>query len=351
MRTLVLGFTGWVCMSVAGLAQAQDLTIATVTRPPFSFTENGVDTGFSIDLWREVAELLDRDFTIRRVDQFGEMLDLARTGQVDAAVANISITADREIAMDFSQPIFESGLQIMVPTESTGTVSLASALLSREVLMAILAAFAVLFLGGMAMWWFERRAQPYFERPAKEAMFPSFWWALNLVVNGGFEERVPRTWPGRIFAVLLVVSSLFVVSIFVAKITAVLTVSALQSNVNSVNDLYGKQVGTLGGSTAARFLDDRNIRFAAFSGLDEMLSDFEEGTLDAVVFDVPILAYYAKNSNGYAHLTGAVFQKENYGIALPSGSALAEPINQALLRLRENGIYGQLRRKWFGEAN
>ena len=51
----------------------------------------------------------------------------------------------------------------------------------------------------------------------------------------------------------------------------------------------------------------------------------------------------------FGQLSGPTFQHENYGIALPSGSELVEPINQALLELREDGTYAQIYRKWFGE--
>lgn len=183
-------------------------------------------------------------------------------------------------------------------------------------------------------------------------MFPSFWWALNLVVNGGFEERVPRSFFGRIFAVLLVLSSLFIVSVFVARITAVMTVEAINENITSVNDLYGREVGTIEGSTAASFLDNRDIAFIGKPDLDSLKAGFAAEEFDAVVFDAPVLAFYAKNSGeGIATLTGPVFLRENYGIAMPSGSTLKEPINQSLLKLRENGEYDRLRRKWFGSLN
>jgi polar amino acid transport system substrate-binding protein len=327
---------------------AQDLRIATVTRPPFSLVEDGNDRGFSIDLWEAVSKDLGREYSLVRVEKFSDMLGLVERGEVDAAVANISVTSQREQVMDFSQPIFESGLQIMV--HSTGSVgSIWSVIFSGELILAIIAAFVALLAAGMLMWRFERKAQPYFDLPAKSAMFPAFWWALNLIVNGGFEERAPRSAAGRFFGVFLVVSSLFFVSIFVAKITSVLTVNAIQSSVNEVNDLNGKRVGTIEGSTAANFLETRDMRFVAFSDLQMMLSSFEQLELDAVVFDAPILAYYAHTTKGPAsQLVGPIFLRENYGIALPSGSALAEPINQSLLKLREDGTYTRIYRKWFG---
>ncbi len=332
----------------ASAASAQDLTVATVTRPPFSMIEDGKDTGFSVDLWQALAADLDRDFSFRRTSEFGEMLDSVRNGTVDAAIANISITASREKEMDFSQPIFESGLQILVKRGQQSDLSVFRALLSRDMLTAIILAFVLLLAGGMLMWHFEKKSQPYFEKPAREALFPAFWWALNLVVNGGFEERVPRTFFGRIFGVFLVISSLFIVSIFVAKITAVLTVDAIQNSVNSVTDLHRRNVATINGSTASNFLNNREISYRGYSDLQEMLVAFENDIFDVVVFDAPVLAFYANNSLGIAKVVGPVFQRENYGIALPTGSPLAEDINQSLLRLREDGTYDGLYRKWFG---
>lgn len=330
------------------LAQSDPLNITTVTRPPFSMVENGQDTGFSIDLWRAIAEELGTEFEITRVDQFGDMLVAVENGTADGAIANISITADREQAMDFTFPIYASGLQILVPADAPGG-SIWSLILRRDLMLAVLGAFAALWAAGMVMWALERRHQDYFNSTAKDANFPAFWWALNLVVNGGFEQLAPRSFLGRIIGTLMVVSSLFIVSIFVAKITATLTVNAINSNVSGINDLYDKRVGTIGGSTAAGFMDQRDLRFVTFEGLEPMYAAFEDGSVDALVFDAPILAYYV-NTRGadQAMLVGNVFLPENYGMALPAGSALAEPINQALLRLRERGDYASIQRKWFG---
>jgi len=330
---------------------AQDLKIMTVTREPFSMQERGDETGFSMDLWNEVAEDLGWSYDIIRVDSFSEMLDAVSSGEADAAVANISITSSRETIMDFSQPIFESGLQIMAPAEG-GNVSIWNAVLSLDLLLAIAAAFAILFGGGMLMWHFERRYQEYFDLTARDAMFPAFWWALNLVVNGGFEERQPRSPMGRVFGVFMVISSLFVVSIFVARITAVLTVDAIQSQVTNIGDLYGKTIGTVENSTAADFLERRDLNFVDYPNPTELIEAFEQKEIDVVVFDAPILAYYAANDGkGKARVVGNLFVPENYGIALQSGSQLAEPINQSLLRLREDGTYDAIHRKWFGSSN
>ena len=82
-----------------------------------------------------------------------------------------------------------------------------------------------------------------------------------------------------------------------------------------------------------------------------MLTAFETDTIEVVVFDAPILAYYVQTrGQGQARLLDRIFKPENYGMALPTGSPLREEINQSLLRLRENGTYDSLVTKWFGSA-
>lgn len=332
------------------LAQSQNITISTVTREPFSMQVGDEHTGFSIELWRQLAGELDLNTTFLRKDSFGGMLDAVKNNEVDGAIANISITSGRERDMDFTQPIFESGLQIMIPFEGQNG-SVFSALLTWDIFAALAIAVVLLFGGGMLMWVFERHKSEYFKRPAKEAAFPAFWWALNLVVNGGFEERMPQSRAGRGFAVILVVASLFVVSVFVATITAAITVDALQSDINSLSDLEGKRIGTVSGSTAETFMQNRDFVTIGVDGLDELFGAFEDGDLDAVIFDKPILAYYvATRGAKTAQLLDRVFKPENYGIALPSDSPLREPLNQSLLRLREDGTYDRLRKKWFGSG-
>ncbi|WP_424941559.1 transporter substrate-binding domain-containing protein [Aliiroseovarius sp. S253] len=335
-------------MTAVSYAQTSDLEFVTVERPPFAISGEGEPTGFAIDLMTAIAAEMGQTVSFEVTESFPEMLGRVENIAADGAIANISITRDREARMDFSQPIYHGGLRIMVPREQGG-VSIWSTLLSLDLALAILAAFALLLGGGMLMWVFERDKQPYFEGTARQAMFPAFWWALNLVVNGGFEERMPRSLFGRLFGTFLVISSLFVVSVFVAHITASLTVSAISGSIHSVSDLDGKRVGTTEGSTAATFLEERSMVYSGYDSLDALLGDFEQGELDAVIFDGPILAHYAQNEGAqYGEVLDSVFRPESYGIALPTGSPLREDINVALLRLIETGVYSDLSVKWFG---
>lgn len=351
LRHLAAVFLALICMTTVSYAQASDLDFVTVERPPFAMSDEDGATGFAIDLMTAIAVEMGQTVSFEVAESFPDMLGQVEDTRADGAIANISITRDREARMDFSQPIYHGGLRIMVPRNQEG-ISIWSTLFSLDLALAILAAFALLLGGGMLMWFFERDKQPYFEGSARQAIFPSFWWALNLVVNGGFEERMPRSAFGRFFGTFLVISSLFIVSVFVAHITASITVSAISGSIHSVSDLDGKRVGTTEGSTAAIFLEERNMVYAGYDSLDALLGDFEQGELDAVIFDGPILAFYTQNEGAqYGEVLGSVFRPESYGIALPTGSPLREEINVALLRLIETGAYSDLSEKWFGRPH
>ncbi len=312
---------------------------------------NGGHTGFSIELLDIAAEDLGLTISYDRRESFADMMSAVEQANVHGAIANISITASREEIMDFSQPIFDGGVQVMLHPTPDRASQLFSVLFTRDVGLLVLSAMVLLLAGGMVMWVFERKRQPYFDLSARDAVFPAFWWALNIVVNGGFEERMPRSRPGRVFGVVLVVASLFIVSIFVAQITAALTVNAIQESVENLNDLDGRRVGSIEGSTSAQFLDNRGVTAIGFQDPDALFQAFEEDRLDAVVFDGPILAHYVEVAGpDEARLLERVYRPEKYGMALPTGSIHREPINQVILRMREDGRYDDLLSKWFGNA-
>lgn len=128
-----------------------------------------------------------------------------------------------------------------------------------------------------------------------------------------------------------------------------MTVNELRSDIESVSDLYGKRVGTTRGSTAAAFLQSRGIDHKGFDDISAMFAAIGKGGLDAIVHDAPVLRYFATTQGrGTTRVVGSVFKPEKYGIVMAQGSRYVEPVNRALLALRENGSYDEIYRRWFG---
>ena len=102
--------------------------------------------------------------------------------------------------------------------------------------------------------------------------------------------QMPRTPVSRLLGVMLVASSMYLVSVFTAQIASVMTVDAIIGSIYSVNDLYGKEVGTISVSTLANFSNRRKIEFTSYPDLQEVLTAVENDELSVPVFGAPILS-------------------------------------------------------------
>jgi len=120
------------------------LIIGTRHVPPFAIhTEDGSWKGISIDLWREIASELDLTYELRETDLKG-MVGGLQDGTYDAAVAALTMTAEREELIDFTHPFYNSGLGIAVPaTSSSGWAGLLARFASAD-LAKVIAGLAVL---------------------------------------------------------------------------------------------------------------------------------------------------------------------------------------------------------------
>lgn len=115
-----------------GAARADDLIVATDTAfVPFEFKEGDKYVGFDIDLWDAIAQEIGVTYELRPMD-FAGIIPALQTGQVDVALAGITIKPERQEVIDFSDGYYDSGLLLMVPTDSaiTGYADLAGKTLS-----------------------------------------------------------------------------------------------------------------------------------------------------------------------------------------------------------------------------
>ena len=175
--------------------------------------------------------------------------------------------------------------------------------------------------------------------------------AIVLVALGWFLMRSIAGASGGIIGVVAMVGGFSLLLVAAGTITAQITVRALQSNVQTIDDLQARIVGTVAGSTSDSFLKKNGIQFQGFGDPDAMLRAFERDEINAVVFDGPILAHYQQTRGaGLARLIDKVYRPENYGILLPTGSALKEEIDLALLQFREDGTYDTILTRWFGNS-
>jgi len=84
----------------------QPLIVGTKESPPFSMkTSDGQWTGLSIHLWRQIALELNFRSEFREL-ALKQLLDGVTDGSLDAAVAALTITPEREKNFDFTHAFY-----------------------------------------------------------------------------------------------------------------------------------------------------------------------------------------------------------------------------------------------------
>jgi polar amino acid transport system substrate-binding protein len=331
--------------------QERELAVAVRVVQPFVMKHDDKLTGFSIDLWQSLASTAGIPFRFIEKGPLSELLGSVESREADLAIAAISITAAREQRFDFSLPMFDSGLQIMVRADGdSGGLSFAAIrnLLTSGPMPGMLALLAALILIPAHIVWLVERKHPnsivsssYFP-----GIFSAIWWATGAAQ--GQQLDYPKSVVGRAISGLSIFVSVIFIAYFTANVTSALTVQQLKGDIDGPEDLPGKKVATVTGSTAAGYLRANNIAFSDRPNVREAIQLLLEKQVDAVVFDAPVLLYFAATEGkAKVNVVGSVFRKEAYGIMFQQGSPLRKRINENLLKLREDGTYDTLYRKWF----
>ena len=127
MRGLLKFAAAAVLSLSATVAMSDDLIVATDTAfVPFEFKEGDKYVGFDIDMWDAIASDLGVTYELRPMD-FNGIIPALQTGQVDVALAGITIKDSRKEVIDFSDGYYDSGFLLMVPAvcDITGEADLA----------------------------------------------------------------------------------------------------------------------------------------------------------------------------------------------------------------------------------
>lgn len=116
-------FTLMIIVAACGTGANGDSKVYTVATDsnfkPFEYLnpETGELEGFDIELMQEIAKRADFEIEFETMD-FDGLLAGMQSGRYPIGIAGMSITKEREESLDFSIPYYDSGLMMMVPTDS-----------------------------------------------------------------------------------------------------------------------------------------------------------------------------------------------------------------------------------------
>jgi ABC-type amino acid transport substrate-binding protein len=100
-----------------GGVQGKITVASNVAYPPFEFSPKGKPKGFDIDLMNEIAKRAGFEVRYENV-QFDSILRGLDADLFDASISAMSITAERERQLDFSDPYFNADQALLVQSDS-----------------------------------------------------------------------------------------------------------------------------------------------------------------------------------------------------------------------------------------
>ncbi len=324
------------------------IVVATRHLPPFSIkNDDGTWTGISIELWDDVARDAKIDYRIEDAGSVAAMLDGLGT-KYGAAVGAITLTAEREELYDFTHPFYSTGLGIATRPQRSGWLGVTERLFSGDVLRVLFVVTALLFLFGLVIWLIERKKNPHFGGPAREGIGSGVWWSAVTMTTVGYGDKVPVTFAGRLVSLVWMYAAVVMVSLFTAVVTSTLTVSQLESRVRGPEDLPKLAAGAVASTTSEAYMRRESIAFRAFDSVEDGMDAVASGTIDAFVFDAPVLRHLAHVKYDSVTVLPRTFERQDYAIALPAGSPLREEINRSIARRIRETWYQDMLIRYLG---
>ncbi|CAN7937960.1 unnamed protein product, partial [Ixodes hexagonus] len=300
--------------------------ITTIVQPPFIVRKNGSNgenqfEGYCIDLINHIKEILKFEYVITEVKdkmfgsidkttkQWNGMIRELVDKNADIALGPISVMAERETVVDFTVPYYDLvGISILMKKpEVKSSLFKFLTVLEGNVWGCILAAY---FFTSFLMYLFDRLS-PYSYRNNKEKykddeekrdfnLKECLWFCMtSLTPQGGGEA--PRNLSGRLVAATWWLFGFIIIASYTANLAAFLTVSRLDSPIESLDDLakqykikYAPQKDTSSMTYFERmaFIEEKFYDIWKNMSLDDTLSDEERAKL--AVWDYPVSDKYTK---------------------------------------------------------
>ncbi|MGB8852981.1 MAG: transporter substrate-binding domain-containing protein [Pirellulales bacterium] len=308
--------------------------------------------GVMIDVWENLAGRLGVETEFVRVDAFPALIDLATSGKADVALGPIAITEDRERVIDLTHSIFHSGLRVAVRQRNeTGFLAAVRSMLSWQLLELVGIVVALALISGHLLWWFERgRNDHSFPTAYPWGVGEALWWIMSTIMTGGCDDKHVDSVLGRSIAFAWMVGGISLIAAFTSVLTATMTADRVTGTIHGPRDLAGRVVGVQAAAVTGPVVRQRGAIPQEFPSINAALDALALGMVEAVVSENQQLMFLVSQaSRNSLRLVGPVFESFDYGLGLPPGSPLREPLNTAILRMREDGSLGRFIEEWFGK--
>ncbi|KAL9891638.1 glutamate receptor ionotropic, kainate 2 isoform X3 [Glossina fuscipes] len=352
---------------------------------PAKLEGNDQFEGFGIELIEELGKKLGFSYTFRLQEdnkygslnpvtkEWNGMLLEIMEDRADLGITDLTMTSDRESAVDFTIPFMNLGIAILFRKPMKEPPKLFSFMspFSGEVwlwlgISCVSVSLSMFILGRIspAEW---DNPYPCIEEPTElENQFSltnCFWFSIGALLQQG-SELAPKGFSTRSVASFWSFFILIMVSSYTANLAAFLTVESLSTPIENVEDLAANKGGVnygakLGGSTfnffqGAKFPTYQKMYEFMDSHPEYMTSTNAEGVTRvenenyAFLMESTTIEYITERRCTLTQV-GTLLDEKGYGIAMKKNSPYRDVLSQAVLELQEQGVLVKMKTKWWKE--
>ncbi|CAN6224527.1 unnamed protein product [Urochloa humidicola] len=319
-------------------------------------TNRTVAGGFVIEVFEAAVRLLPYalpfEYVLVEPLHYDTLVERVGRGDFDAAVADITITANRSQHVDFTLPYMTSGIAMVVPMRDQRS-NRAWVFLKPLRYDLWLVSFVFLIFTGFVVWAVEHRVNREFRGPPSYQIgtllyfgFSTLYFAHREDLKSNLSRFAVVVW---VFVVLILQSS------YTASLTSMLTVPQLEPAIGDYASLWhgAGRVGIMNNSfmrasmTRSGFPQDRLVPYRATQSFHQALLN---GTIGAIVDETPYLRLFLKAYCDNFTQTAQTNKTGGFGYAFQKGSPYVADLSRAILNLTESDEMSEIERKWFGDA-
>ncbi|XP_059625180.1 glutamate receptor 2.8-like [Cornus florida] len=288
-------------------------------------------TGFSIDLFVEVVKTLSFDILPYEFVEFDgsydDLLTCVANQTFDAAVGDITITADRSRVVDFTLPYTEQGHLWLMVSMKPQPPNLC--LFLKPFTMQLWFAIWTHMMCTMFMvWLFEHRSNPEFHGQLGNVL----WFTFSSLFFA-HKERIQSNYSRVVVVVWLIVEVILIQS-YITSLASMLTVTRLDPNVDS------------SGPSKFDFKELYNSR-EDIATESHYLDAFKSGKISAAFLEVPYAKAIDSHYCNQLAVTEPIHEFGGFGFVFQKGSPIVDNISTAILNLMQDGTLKKLEDEYF----
>ncbi|BET00801.1 kainate selective glutamate receptor activity [Nesidiocoris tenuis] len=354
----------------------------------FALVGNDRFEGFGVDLIHELSEMTGFNYTFRVQEDkssgnpvtlpngtrvWNGMIGEVLAGRADLAIADITITRERERDADFTMPFMSLGISILYRKPMAAPPSLFSFLspFSYEVWGYMLSAYlgVSFLLYVIARICSQEWTNPYpcIEEPVvlenQFSLMNALWFTIGSLMQQG-SELAPIAVSTRMLASIWWFFTLIMVSSYTANLAAFLTIEQKVEVFRDVTELAKQDVikygAKKGGSTANFFRDSHDPTYQKMwqfmSANPDVMMESNEAGVDRVDNNLDYAFLMESTSIEYEterrcnlFRVGRELDEKGYGIVMRQNSTYRNVLSRSVVKLQERGKLNELKTKWWKE--